>query len=433
MTATNIINSSTLTSSVIQNLGAPILSQVSFSIAGTAGSTNAQPTLTWSNSGGTVSSYSLVVYGDINTSPTTVIATITSITSGQTSYYYTTTVANYYYKYVLTATNSINSSILTSSVIRNYGSSAWVQQVGIVSSYWKGIALSSDGTKVVAVNNYADYIWTSTDSGVTWTQQLGSNPDASYIGVVSSADGTKIAAVATDYIWTSTDSGVTWTRRDGGKWCGIASSTDGTNLVAIQAGLYTDNSPGYIYRSTDSGVTWAQLTGSILGMWISVASSSDGTKLAAVDSNTATLYISSDSGTTWTQQTQESMYFDGVLYTILGITMSADGTKLFAATSGYIIKSTNSGSTWTVATSVGMNIWVSIACSSDGSKIVASAQSDYVYISSDSGTTWIQQTALGVNSNTYSWTSVSCSANGLVFAAAAGYGSDYVYILNNSP
>jgi hypothetical protein len=120
LTATNVTSpASVITTSAILNISAPSLSQTSFAFAGTIGSTDAQPTLTWSNSGGTVASYSLVVYGDTNSSPTTTIATITSITSGQTSYYYTPTVASYYYKYVLTATNGGGSNTLTTSVIVN--------------------------------------------------------------------------------------------------------------------------------------------------------------------------------------------------------------------------------------------------------------------------------------------------------------------------
>ena len=68
-------------------------------------------------------------------------------------------------------------------------------------------------------------------------------------------------------------------------WMSIASSADGTKLVASTAG------PG-IYTSTDSGVSWTSRTNISFGYY--VASSADGTKLVAAGSNS--IYTSTDSG-----------------------------------------------------------------------------------------------------------------------------------------
>ena len=96
---------------------------------------------------------------------------------------------------------------------------------------WRSVASSADGTKLVAVVDNGQ-IYTSTDSGVTWTAQNSGSP--SLRSVASSADGTKlIAAVYVGQIYTSTDSGVTWTARDSSRqWVSVASSVDGTKLVA---------------------------------------------------------------------------------------------------------------------------------------------------------------------------------------------------------
>jgi photosystem II stability/assembly factor-like uncharacterized protein len=84
--------------------------------------------------------------------------------------------------------------------------------------------------------------------------------------------------VAVEYggqIYTSTDSGLTWTSRDSNRnWEGVASSADGTKLVAVEYG-------GQIYTSTDSGLTWTPRDSNRL--WDAVASSADGTKLVAVE------------------------------------------------------------------------------------------------------------------------------------------------------
>ncbi len=83
---------------------------------------------------------------------------------------------------------------------------------------------------------------TSTDSGVTWIVSA-SSPSRSWTSVASSSDGTKLVAVAYyGQIYTSTDSGVTWTACESSRnWWAVASSSDGTKLVAMADGglIYT--------------------------------------------------------------------------------------------------------------------------------------------------------------------------------------------------
>jgi photosystem II stability/assembly factor-like uncharacterized protein len=68
---------------------------------------------------------------------------------------------------------------------------------------------------------------------------------------------------------------MTWTPRDSNRdWQSVASSADGTKLVAAVTG-------GQIYTSTDSGANWTPLESN--RNWRSVASSADGTKLVALE------------------------------------------------------------------------------------------------------------------------------------------------------
>ena len=78
-----------------------------------------------------------------------------------------------------------------------------------------------------------------------------------WLSVASSADGTKLVAAATfRNIYTSADSGATWTQRtQQGLWS-VASSADGTKLVA--AGIDIQSGGAFIYTSSDSGATWTQ-------------------------------------------------------------------------------------------------------------------------------------------------------------------------------
>jgi len=89
--------------------------------------------------------------------------------------------------------------------------------------------------------------------------------------------------------------GINWVARDSSRaWSAVASSADGTKLVATVKG-------GQIYTSINSGVTWTPQDTS--RNWSSVASSADGTKLVATVGDNINLigdiYTSINSGAGW--------------------------------------------------------------------------------------------------------------------------------------
>jgi parallel beta-helix repeat protein len=303
-------------------------------------------------------------------------------------------------------------SSTTNSVTLGAGSGGWVERVngGSQTGKWYAITSSSDGTKLAAVVQNG-YIYTSADSGATWTQQTGSGSRGWY-AITSSSDGTKLAAVEYNgYIYTSTDSGLTWTQQTGSgsrAWNSITSSSNGTKLAATVTG-------GYIYTSTDSGITWTERTASGTRNWYSITSSSDGTKLAAANGGEY-VYTSTDSGATWTQQTASNPrnWYD--------IASSSDGTKLAAAVGGdFILTSADSGATWTQRMASDIRNWYSITSSSDGTKLAAIANGGYIYTSTDSGATWTEQTA----SNPRNWYDIASSSDGTKLAAVAYNGYAY--------
>ena len=266
---------------------------------------------------------------------------------------------------------------------------------------WTSVASSADGSKLVAVVQNGQ-IYTSTDSGVTWTARANFAIFGTWQSVASSADGSKLVAVVSGgQIYTSTDSGVTWITRDGNRtWQSVASAADGSKLVAVVGGV----GGGQIYTSTDSGVTWtARNSGS--RRWWSVASSADGSKLVAVVLG-GQIYTSTGSGVTWTARNSDRSW--------TSVASSADGSKLVAVVNGgQIYTSTDSGVTWTARES--NRQWYSVASSADGSKLVAGDYSGQIYTSTDSGVTW---TARDSNRN---WQSVASSADGSKLVAV-GYG-----------
>jgi hypothetical protein len=133
--------------------------------------------------------------------------------------------------------------------------------------------MSADGSKLAAADS-GGYIYTSTDSGVTWTERTSAGA-RNWQNVVSSAGGTKLAATDSGgYIYTSADSGVTWTEQTSAgsrSWYGLASSANGMRLLAADG-------DGYLYISNDSGVTWTEQTSAGSRFWSGVALSSDGSK-----------------------------------------------------------------------------------------------------------------------------------------------------------
>jgi hypothetical protein len=143
-----------------------------------------------------------------------------------------------------------------------------------LSDYYADTLLSpfqADGLTNVAIANIGSFTDTYTWSPVATTRNWRS--------ITSSSDGTKLAAVVyPGYIYTSTDSGATWTTNSNSSgsrnWLSITSSSDGTKLAAVVYG-------GYIYNSNDSGVNWTASSTDTTRLWRSITSSSDGTKLAA--------------------------------------------------------------------------------------------------------------------------------------------------------
>jgi photosystem II stability/assembly factor-like uncharacterized protein len=85
---------------------------------------------------------------------------------------------------------------------------------------------------------------------------------------------------------------------------------------------------------------------------------------------------------------------------------------------GPIYISTNSGADWSVTSAPILN-WYSIACSADGTKLVAAAYGRGIYTSGDAGVTWVSNNIPPIVNG--AWESVSLSADGLrAFAVPRG-------------
>ena len=287
----------------------------------------------------------------------------------------------------------------------------WIRSANAPEASWTSIASSADGTRLAA-GIYGGGIYTSTNSGVTWT---GSGAiDASWTSIASSADGTRLAAVIYDGgIYASTNSGATWVKSGATNdyWQCIACSADGLRLAA---GVYG----GGICISTNGGATWAG-SDATNAYWQCVTCSADGTRLAAVDNSSygdGGIYFSTDSGATWTESGAPLVGWQS-------IAGSADGLRL-AAMSSYdgIYISMNGGGTW-VLSSAPIIVWQSIASSSDGQRLAAVAFQDGIYTSTNGGGIWTQTSAPGNH-----WNSIASSTAGTRLAAGVSGGGIYTSV-----
>jgi hypothetical protein len=211
-------------------------------------------------------------------------------------------------------------------VVSNSGGT-WKFKASLTGIGQISVASDSTGNNLVTGGFFGGDIWTSSNSGTSWTDQTPSGPAHGqyWASIASNTTGTKLVAVsqlccsgdtvggpgAIGDIWTSADSGVTWTDRTpigpahNQYWAAAASDASGMNLVAVGAGIWT---------SPDAGLTWteqiAPSTSWNYGWWISVASDATGKRLIAATAYyalalvpTGNIYTSANGGVTWANET----------------------------------------------------------------------------------------------------------------------------------
>jgi uncharacterized repeat protein (TIGR03803 family) len=322
--------------------------------------------------------------------------------------------------------------------------------VSVPNENWDSVASSANGSVLVAVANMANGaspagpIIISTNSGATWAIATGAPTNGFWETVACSADGSEMIAAGgggdsiLGPIYTSADMGVTWVSNNAPviNWQSVASSADGTRLVAI-AELNR-----VIYTSTNSGAVWTLATNAPKASWFSVALSADGTKLAAVANGSVNIFTSPDFGTTWITNNVPAGP-QGIQHFWSSIASSADGSKLVAAgchygNPGFIFISTNSGAAWKLtATNTVSGLvahpWIGVASSADGSKLAAvsdiASPLGVVITSANSGATWTTNAVPFLD-----WNAVALSADGAKLVASVGYPSiGPIYISQTTP
>jgi type II secretory pathway pseudopilin PulG len=252
---------------------------------------------------------------------------------------------------------------------------------------FRGMAVSADGTKMIAGDSYYAHLMLSTDSGKTWVKKLDSSASGGFAfneyGI--SADGTKM--ITTGYagtnpgsVWVSTNSGASWTKVIMGSTGTYGSnsyrnpkiSADGTTMTVYDIYTYTTS------ISTNNGATW-----STIGTRLPVSAMSPDGKTIIGGATTSTVYLRTNGGAFVLQPPLGGL----ANISLRGISMSSDGKDMLAVTTGTsFLVSNDAGLTWTEHTELGNSPRVGTV-SNDGTKMLLNTNTG-TYLSKDSGKSW---------------------------------------------
>ena len=288
-----------------------------------------------------------------------------------------------------------------------------------------------------------------------WTDQTGGHSAGGLVSLAANVDGTKLIAgeggTTAGKLWTSTNSGVTWTQRTtpaltNGNWQGAAISSDGTIMAAVDA-TAESGTTGRVWTSIDSGATFLKQTGVSLGVYDEVAMTVNaGTITVVATANnsgdiwigTCTSSCSTTGGWTWSDQTSPAGIHNK---TWRGVAIDSTGTKIVAViNSGDIWTGTYSGSwSWTDQTVAGSRAWLGVTMSSDASKIAATVNGGDVWTAQAVGTGSCSSSATGYcwtdqsGGGSKPWFHIAGSANGTrLLAASSASGTASLWVSNDS-
>lgn len=175
---------------------------------------------------------------------------------------------------------------------------------------WQYIASNASGSILFAVENGGG-IWSSTNYGGLWTKYSDVNTQNKYWSSIAiSADGSKLVAVNKinnnigGELWVSTNTGIIWlivSNITNQNWASVSSDETGQYLTAVVngGGIWTSNNYGFFWTLYSDTNTQNKL-------WSSVAISDSNYNIMAVVNTTGELWFSRNAGTTWTKNIDPS-------------------------------------------------------------------------------------------------------------------------------
>ena len=154
------------------------------------------------------------------------------------------------------------------------------------------VTSNADGTILAATDNGTQitdgggYVWLSTDSGVTWLPQYSSEL-RDWRCISCSPSGSRIVATAADNlgVYLTLNTGLSWSpigpTIKTSTWTSIVYIYDAVNDTNIIAATASNNNYIYLY----DGSTWTQESPPGAGSWTCIASSANGSRLLAGQSD----------------------------------------------------------------------------------------------------------------------------------------------------
>jgi hypothetical protein len=239
-------------------------------------------------------------------------------------------------------------------VSNNYGST-FTQITTMSSLYWIHVIVSGNGaTQLACVRNEnlpattSGKVYISTNYGVTWTQASGVVGCGNYPAGAMNTTGQYIflAGTSNTTLQKSSDYGATWSTVSAWTYGSInglfMTRNNGTSL-------YVNN-----YKSINYGTSFTALSVIPANSNIYIQTSDDETILFGWSAGYPGAFLSTNSGVSYTLLDTATYPFNNGTYYNPGNTVfwkiSSNGVylSLFSTQTGYLIYSTNSGSTWSV-------------------------------------------------------------------------------------
>lgn len=246
-------------------------------------------------------------------------------------------------------------------------------------------------------------IWRTTNSGQTWST-VASGTTETLNAITFLPQGLVLIAGFNGTILRSTDMGETFKKIGTGTTSalyGVAASAGYSTHYAVAVGY-----GGMIMTSTDGGASWTRRTsGTTETLRAAAMSSSTSSTMIAV--GTKGTILRSFGGTTWTKVTS------GTTKDLFGVAFrSSTGV---AVGNGVALRSTSSGSSWTVVTVPGSPSLTRVLNSGNETYVAAGTGGNY-YLSLDNGASFIRK-SYGVSGN---FTSIAMRSPTALMALSSG-------------
>ncbi|CAE7354767.1 HCc2 [Symbiodinium natans] len=235
----------------------------------------------------------------------------------------------------------------------SYGASWYGATLPGTSTSWTSVSLSATGMKIVAADGaQGGPLKVSVDGGSNWDSR-GIPHSQYWSSVAVSADGSTMVACRKDSnIYISVDNGTTWTN-SGGACQQVSISDDGQKMVASPG----SGNPYAMLYSDDNGVTWSSIWAR--GTMSDVQISGDGSLILAADNSGLTLYRAPTTTMVTTTSTTAATTATATTATATTATVTTTTTATATATA------TTDPIVWFPTTPVGGAVYSSLEVSMD--------------------------------------------------------------------